>query len=99
MHGKGNLDGVVSDTIGEGAVKTLQKTDGTINYEELNIFVITEKKSKFKRGIIIATHASTKYLNKPLHDSRATDLIYVPWSPNELDEFLSEHNSEAVKIK
>ena len=97
VHGKGNLDGVVSDAIGESAVKLLQKPGGTIQFEEITIFLITEKiKSGLSSGIIVATHASTKYLKKLIQDYRVTDMVYVPWSPDELSEFVKNHKSEPI---
>ncbi len=94
VHGKTNLDGVVSDAIG-GIADKLQKPGGTVNIEGITIYLETEKvRSPFRRGIIIAAHLSTKLLN--MTDPRATDLVYVPWSPEELDDYLSNNISKGI---
>jgi hypothetical protein len=97
VHGKGNLDGIVSDAIGASAVKALQKPGGTIQYKGITIYLITEKiRSGFKSGVIVATHVSTKYLNKLLSDYRATDIVYVPWGEKELNDYLLTNKSSAI---
>ncbi len=97
VHAKDNLDGVISEAIGESAVSTLQKSGGTIKYEEITFFLITEKiKSKFKGGIVMAAHASPRYIKKLINDYRTTDLVYVPWTPSELAEYLNEYDSKEI---
>ncbi len=97
VHGKTNLNGVISVAIGEPAVALLQKPNGFLNFEEVRIFLITEKiRSAFRSGVLVAAHTSTKYLNKLLDDPRATDLIYIPWAPEELQEYLVAHRSTAI---
>jgi len=96
VHGKTNLDGIISDAIGE-MVNKLQKPGGTINIEGITIYLETQKiRSAFSSGIIIAAHVSTKLLNTLLTDPRATDVVYVPWALEELEQYLS--NNESVVI-
>lgn len=93
VHGKTNLDGVVSDAIG-GIARKLQKPGGMTTLHDVKVFCETERsKSSFKSGVIVATHVSIKFLKKLIHDSRGTDLIYVPWSQEELDIHTSINKS------
>jgi hypothetical protein len=97
VHGKTNLDGVVSEVIGERAVKALQKPGGTIASNGTTIYLETDRiRSTFRSGIIVATHLSTKSLNKVLSDRRATDIVYVPWVPQELQDYLTNNQSTAI---
>lgn len=92
VHGKTNLDGIISEAIG-GIASKLQKT-GAVNIEGVKVYLETEKKrSSFRSGVILASHVSTKLLNKILSDHRATDLIYVPWASEELELYLEKNNS------
>jgi len=96
VHGKTNLDGVVSEAIG-GIADKLQKPGGSVNINGITLYLETEKiRSPFRNGVIIATHLSTKVLNKLLKDSRATDIVYVPWAPEELSEYLSNNKSGEI---
>lgn len=98
VHGKTNLDGVVSDALGSIATK-LQKPNGTVQIEGITVFLETERvRSKFQSGVLIATHLSTKVLSKVIKDRRATDVIYIPWAPEELDDFLAANSSAELKI-
>ena len=97
VHAKANLDGVISDSIGEQAVKVLQKANGTIQFNDVIIFLITKLvPSNFTSGVIIATHANTNYLDTLMSDRRATDIVYVPWAPEELDLYLQNNKSTAI---
>ena len=37
----------------------------------------------FIRGPILAAAISTKFLNRTLKNSQATDVVFVPWTPEE----------------
>ena len=98
VHGKTNLDGVVSDALG-GIARKLQKPNGTIEITGITVHLETERvKSNFQSGVLIAMHLSTKLLEKALQDQRATDVIYVPWAPEELGEYLNENSSTELSV-
>lgn len=95
VHGKTNLDGIISAAIG-GMASKLQKS-GFVTLGDVKVYLETEKKqSSFCSGTILASHISTKLLNKILSDSRATDIIYVPWASEELESYLQ--NNESTEI-
>ena len=94
VHQKGNLAGVIEESIGEAAVKELLKPAGHLDFEGVRIFVITEKiRSGFRHGVIVAAHVSTKLMDKLITDYRTTDVVYVPWQPDELSAYIQKHAS------
>ncbi len=63
VSAKKNFGGVIIDSISEQAVKALKKPNATIQFNSETIFLITKLiPSDFTNGVIIAAHASTKYL-------------------------------------
>ncbi len=97
VHVKKDLYGVVRDSIGRQAVKELQKPNGTIHFNGETIFLITKLiPSNFTNGVIVAAHASTKYLNTLLLDRRATDIVYVPWAQKEMETYLKNNESTVI---
>jgi len=95
VHGKTNLDGTISDAIG-GIANKLQKK-GVTKIGVVNLFLETERiKSAFRSGVIIASHVSIKLLGKILADQRATDVVYVPWASEELNDYLEKNESTEI---
>ncbi|MAO13824.1 MULTISPECIES: hypothetical protein [unclassified Marinobacter] len=96
-HTLDNLEGVISNVLGENFVKSFKKNRKT-SVEGVTIFLETERtKSAFKKGPILGPFVSLKLLNKLMSDYRATDIVYVPWAPKERDQFLQE-NPGSVQI-
>ena len=95
VHGKTNLNGIISDAIG-GIASKLEK-NGETKIGCVNLYLETERiKSVFNSGVIIASHISTKLLGKVLADPRATDTVYVPWASEELDNYLINNQSTEI---
>lgn len=98
VHGKSNLSGAIQDALDETFVKQLKK-DGFINNKGIKIFLLTERiQSSFESGVILACHASGKYLNKLINDYRATDIVYVPWHPDEVAVYLEKYDSQEIAL-
>ena len=98
VHGKSNLSGTIQDALDETFVKQLKK-DGVINYRGIKVFLLTEKiQSGFESGVILACHASGRYLVKLINDYRATDIVYVPWHPDELAAYLEKYDSQEIVL-
>jgi len=94
---KSSLDGVVSDSIGKNAAKTLRNPNGVIQVYGITLYLMTKLiSSNFENGVILATHVSTEFLDTLLTDRRATDLIYLPWTPQELAGYLEKYKSTAI---
>lgn len=92
VHGKTNLHGIISEAIG-GIANRLDK-NGFTDLNGVKVYLETERiKSPFSSGVILAAHVSEKLLNKALADRRATDVVYVPWAPEELNQYLKLNKS------
>ncbi|MCQ6261290.1 hypothetical protein MLD55_05035 [Alcanivorax sp. MM125-6] len=98
VHSKQNLDGIIEDALGEAAIKVLGKS-GKLRFENVTIYLVTERiSSGFRKGVILACHPSEEYLSKLLKDYRATDVVYVPWAPDEFEKYKNEYDSEEVVV-
>lgn len=93
VHTKQNLDGIIRNALGDSAVKILLKKPLVVG--GVFVHLITEKipATGFTKGVILAAHVSTRFLNNLLTDIRATDVVYVPWTPEELKTYLARYNS------
>ena len=88
----GALDGIISDAIG-GIASKLRKA-GVIDIADIKVFLETEKDiSAFKSGVVVASYVTPDLLNKVLSDPRAIDVIYIPSSKNELEQYLKNNES------
>jgi hypothetical protein len=45
----------------------------------------------FVRGPILAAAIGTKFLEKVIKNRKATDVIFIPWTPEELEGFKQNH--------
>ena len=88
----GALDGIISDAIG-GIASKLRKA-GVIDIADIKVFLETEKDiSAFKSGVVVASYVTPDLLNKVLSDPRAIDVIFIPSSKNELEQYLKNNDS------
>lgn len=98
VHGKTNLSGTIENALDELFVKQLKK-DGFVNNGGVTVFLLTEKiQSDFQEGVILACHSSGKFLKKLISDCRATDIVYVPWHPDEVNRYLGENDSTEITL-
>lgn len=79
-----NLEGHVTEAFGDAAVKTLRK-DRVVDFNGVTLWLETERISSIaKGGVALAPFVSPKLMQKITQDPRFTDVVYVPWSPEEL---------------
>lgn len=100
VHAKGNLDGVISDAIGEDAVKKLQK--GPIPLAAgVMLGLSTERIAVPFLGdaVFIAAHTSTDYLKTIESNRKCKALFFAPWRDEELEDFLKRHPSTELKAE
>lgn len=84
VHQLANLDGHITDAFGETAVKELKK-DHVITINGVTVYLETVKlRSAMNRGVALAPFVSPYLLEKIVRDPRFTDIVYTPWSPDEL---------------
>ncbi len=98
VHAKGNLDNVISDSIGKDMVKKIQKGPTSV-IQGVRLGLTTERIAIPFLGdaVFVAAHTSTSYLKKLEADHKCKTLFYVPWRDEELAEFLVRHQSHEIK--
>jgi hypothetical protein len=94
---KGNLDGVISDLIGEEAVKILQR-DNILDLKGITIHLITKRVSpshKFS-GPVLAVYTPIDQIKSLAKSHFCKGLIYVPWTQDEGPKFQKLFPSEVI---
>jgi hypothetical protein len=88
---------IFKEAIGKAAAKNL--VNGKVIIEGYTVYLLTERidPSGFIQGPILAAAISTKFLREVLKNRKATDIVYVPWTPEELEEFKRD-NPNAVSF-
>jgi hypothetical protein len=92
--GKRNfVNGIWKEVLDAQTMKHLANGRATIG--GCTVFLLTERidPQDFARGPILAAHITSKYLAELLKNWKATDIIYVPWTPEELNDFLANNPS------
>jgi len=89
--------GVIEDVLGQARVKNLSKSR-QMKIDDATVYLETEKtRSAFSRGVIFVPFVSSALLNKAIADHRATDIVYVPWTDEERQQYLERH-SDSVEV-
>ena len=96
-----NATGIMSDVLGETAVKKLIKDKQiTINLDQDTITIYLEgnrtRRSNFSGGTVFAPWETPDSLESVLTDHRTHDSVYVPWLSDELTAYLAKHNSTEI---
>lgn len=86
VPGKTNLDGMISDFIGEKATHLL-KRDNKLDLHSLTLHLATQRILVCHRGPVLAAFAAIKYIKALAKSHHASDLVYVPWREDELPAF------------
>jgi hypothetical protein len=97
IHGLNQLDGVISAVLGQAITKILKKKH-VAKAGNVTVYLETERiKSQFRNGVIFSPHISSTLLAIALNDTRATDFVYVPWTNQELTDYL-QNNPHSTAI-
>ena len=97
VHTLSNLDGIIRAVLGEKVFKSFVK-ERILLAEGIAIYLETERtKSVFAHGVVLAPFVSTELLTMLQSDYRATDIVYVPWTREELEAHETNH-IESVAI-
>lgn len=93
---KGNLDGVISDLIGEEAVNILQR-DNILDLKGLTIHLITKRvKPKGFLGPVLAVYTPIDQVKEIASSSYCKALVYVPWTDDEAPKFEKHFRSVVI---
>jgi 3-deoxy-D-manno-octulosonic acid (KDO) 8-phosphate synthase len=84
--------GVYERVFGKEAVKKLATTK-VAKKGLVTIYLETEtsQESAFSKGVIFAPFVSLKLLSAAMLDSRATDIVYIPWAESELHSYVQSN--------
>jgi hypothetical protein len=85
------------EAIGKSATKELAKGKATISGCTMHLLTERIEPAGFTRGPILAAAISTKFLKRILKHRKATDIVFVPWTPEELAEFKRD-NPDAISF-
>ena len=92
-HDKRQVSGsnIWEEAIGKAATKSLGA--GKIIINGCTMHLLTERidPANFTRGPVLAAAIGTKFLEKVIKNRKATDVVFVPWTPEELEEFKENH--------
>ena len=97
VHTLSNLEGIIRTVLGE-RVFSLFSDKRLLNVDGAMVHLETDRiRSSFQHGVFFAPFVSPKRLAKLQKDHRATDIVYVPWAPDELNSYRATHG-ESVEI-
>lgn len=96
VHALTNLDGVISDALGETVTKAIAKEP--VTFEGVSMGLMTERIPCPFRGkaVFVAAHTSKAFLKKLESHHQQSDLFFVPWSEEEQHDFVSRTGSQQV---
>lgn len=89
LHGKKKLDApLVIQALGKTVTEELKRSN-VVNLHGFKIYLITERVNTPMdfRGPILAPHVSFKFLTTIQAVSGAIDIVYVPWTKDELKQY------------
>lgn len=94
VMGYGNLEGAISDVLGEGAVKSLIET-GIIKLNNKEIRLVTERKLIYLGGDqpLVAFFPTADFLDKLQSIHNIAAMLVVPWTMKEVEPWIRTWNA------
>lgn len=91
-----NLNGLISDVLGDQAVKLLQK-DKKIRLDPEIIHLFTKRSPpRFFSGPLLVAFTPIDQLEKIILGNPNADIIFVPWAEAERDHFVKKYEPQLV---
>jgi len=92
--GYGNLEGVVSDVIGQHIVKRLQK-DSKVVLSGTEVVLVTERKLIYDAGSapIVSIYPTSKFLDQLDSIRNVSEILVVPWNFEEVEPWIRTWNA------
>lgn len=96
IHTKNQLKRhVIKEAMGEKFIKTLLK--GNISEMGVTILLETQRQVNNTQMVVLAPHISSQYLEEVIAQNGNADVVYLPWTEEELNNYLNKHpNSIAI---
>jgi hypothetical protein len=100
VPGKSNLGGVVRNVFGDDVIRVLDR-DNRLDLKGITIQLLTERIQVRKlEGPVVAAYISPAKLDKVVSCSGVTDIVFVPWTEDELQAYVAMHpTSQEVPAK
>jgi hypothetical protein len=93
VHAKNNLDGVVQRVFGDSVVRSLDR-DNKSELKGITTLLLTEKiRLRKLEGPVVAAFVEAHKLDGIVSSLGVTDIVYVPWTPEDLNAYLSSNPS------
>jgi len=82
-----------------GKTPTKKLGNGELRIDGCTLYLLTERidPSGFVQGPILAAAIGTSFLNRVIKNRKATDIVFVAWTPDELEEFKRD-NPDAISF-
>ncbi|HYN26237.1 MAG TPA: hypothetical protein VES69_14515, partial [Pyrinomonadaceae bacterium] len=73
--------------------------NGELSIDGCTLYLLTERidPSGFVQGPILAAAINTTFLNRVMKNRKTTDIVFVAWTPEELEEFKRD-NPDAISF-
>ena len=95
---KSNLDDIIQDILGESTIKHLSK-DNEVDLNGVAIKLFTKlMMPKSFTGPILAAYIDTKCFSELIKACPESDIVFVPWTEDEKDEFIRRWGADATVI-
>jgi len=95
---KSNLDGIIQEILGDMPVKILTKNN-FLDLDGATIRLFTKKNMPISfSGPMIAAYIDLQFLSRLVSACPDADIIYVPWTEEERDEFAIKRKGTMTEI-
>ena len=92
----GNLEGLISDCLGDEAIKELRKNKAIkLTPETIRLFT-RRRPPKFFKGPLLLAFVPTDQVESVIKACPGADIVFIPWAVSERDEFVKKHNPELI---
>lgn len=83
----GNTQGIFEDTLGEETTKVLRR-DYRFERNGFTVHLATKRNPPSSLGPVVAAWTTSEQTHQLLTNPRVTELLYVPWSEDDVESFL-----------
>lgn len=82
----GNLQGLIENVFGDAFTRVISR-DYQVDLNGFLVHLSTKRRSPLVAGPVVAFFTPPEQTRKLLADRRTTDLVYVPWTDEDVDQF------------
>jgi hypothetical protein len=82
----GNLQGLIENVFGDAFTRVISR-DYQVDLNGFLVHLATQRRTPSVAGPVVALFTPPKQTRQLLSDRRTTDLVYVPWTVEDVDQF------------